>query len=117
MSLEQTITENTEAIRELIATLKQNPAASTNAASNAASTNAASTNAPPAASTNAPPAAKLAVEPLKYEAIQKPFLKLANKDRPAAVALLAQLGVKKLDGVKTEQYAEVLSLIEEQLNG
>jgi len=27
------------------------------------------------------------------------------------------LGVKKLDGVKTEQYAEVLSLIEEQLNG
>jgi len=107
MSLEQAVKENTEAIRELIAALK------TQGATCAASVPVVAQPAQPKEA-----AAETKVEePLKYEAIQKPFLKLANKDRPAAVALLAQLGVKKLDGVKTEQYAEVLSLIEEQLNG
>lgn len=107
MSLEQAIKENTAAVHALIAALK-------------AQGNQCAANVPvgaqPAQSPNESAAETKVEEPLKYEAIQKPFLKLVNKDRPAALELLEQLGVKKLDGVKPEQYAEVLALIEEKLN-
>ena len=93
MSLEQALKENTEAIRALTAALNQTPVVSE------------------------PAAVVPAAEPLKYEAIQKPFLKLVSKNRPTAVALLSQLGLKKLDGVQPEQYAEVLKMIEEKFNG
>lgn len=111
MSLEKQLQENTEALRELIAVLK-------------AQGNTCSANVPvdkqPAQPREKEPAAETKVdEPLKYEYIQKPFLKLATKDRDAAVALLATLGAKKLDAFKDkpEEFERILGLIEEKLNG
>lgn len=112
MSLEDAIKENTQVMRELIAALK---GANTPAQVQVVGKPEEAVGTP---LTEAPSGAP-APEELSYEYIQKPFLKLVNKNRAAAVALLESLGAKKLDAFrhKTEEYPRILALIEEKLNG
>lgn len=126
MSLEATIQENTQAIRELIAALakgvtptpaqvaavateaqaeKPAPAKKTQAAATQeSSTPTASDNS--ASSSPATPAAE--PEPT-YQDAAAAITKLSRtKGRDAAVALLAKFGAAKLPDVKPEQFAEII---------
>lgn len=110
MSLEQALQENTEAIARLIAVI--NAAGITTCAQESGAKKSAATQ--PAA-TKAVKAETAAASPseLKYADIQKPFLKLVNKNRDKAVALLAELGVPSLKAIegKPELFADVLTKI------
>jgi len=111
MSLEDTIKENTQAVRELIAALK--------AQGNTPCQVPPEDKAPPVKEESKEEEPK---EERSYAYIQKPFLKLVHKNREAALALLRELGVpegKKLDVFenKPEEFDRILALIEEKLNG
>ena len=112
MSLEKALQENTEAMNRLADVIRAAGMAGCHTHSEDEVKKPAAT---PAATT---PAAK--VEPatespseLTYDDIKKPFLQLANKDKPKAVALLAEMGVPSLQSFKDqpEKFADLLEAI------
>lgn len=136
MSLEIALQENTNAIRELIATIangipttgaqvaavvaeapaqakaEKKPAAAEKATQSSGGTKPSETSAAPS-DTGASAEAKTLV----YDDIKKPFLSLVSaKGRDAGAALLLQFGVDaskggKLTEIPVEKYAEVLEAI------
>ena len=59
-------------------------------------------------------------KPLSYdEDVRKPFLALLNSNRPGAMKVLADLGVANLKGFEgqTETYADLVRRIKEAQNG
>ena len=100
MSLEHELQQNTEALNRLADVIR---------AARLAGCSSEESTPPPSA-----PAAESPSE-LTYADIQKPFLKLVQRDRAKAVALLAELGVPTLKAIegKPELFATVL----EKING
>lgn len=110
MSLEQHLKENTEAIKQLIAVIQA--AGITTVAGNTPEPGANEPSqpiVPPAGS-----APEASAEQLEYSDIQKPFLRLVNKNKDAALALLKELGVNTLRDIqgKPELFASVKEKIE-----
>lgn len=103
MSLELAVKENTAAIRALIAVM---------AAAGTATCSQEAVAETPVAEDPQPEA--LPVE-LVYADIQKPFLKLVQKSREDAVALLEGFKFKTLKDAKPAQFAAVLEKIEAAL--
>lgn len=118
MSLEKALQENTEALNKLIA-LMQAAGTATCAAPTAEEVKQKEpvkskevATATPAVEHTDPVATKL-----KYEDVQGPFLKLVNKDRAAAVAILGKFSCQNLKQATDAQYADILTAVEEALNG
>ena len=109
MSLEQAITENTAAIKNLTAALEER--ARVIAASFAENTPVPEAT-PPKDTKPAKPAAKSAAE-VTFKDIEAPFIAYVKKaGRDPAIVLLGELGVKRLSELKPEQYAKALAAIE-----
>ena len=110
MSLEKAILENTETLKQLIAVIEAAGAVGVQGSNKAKVEH-------PVAKTPAPEKAKVEkpAEPaaLVYADIQKPFLKLVQTNRDAAVALLAELGAPSLKAFEgqPEKFAEILAAI------
>ena len=105
MSLEKAILENTETLNRLIAVIEAAGAVGVQGSNKAKVEH-------PVAKTPAP-AAPAAPAALVYADIQKPFLKLVQTNRDAAVALLAELGAPSLKAFEgqPEKFAEILVAI------
>lgn len=131
MSIEQAITENTAAIRDLIEAIK-NGVPTTTAQVEAVAAEAKAEKPKAEKKTEAPkpeaeessaatqeqkdePAAAEGKQPT-YEEVAAAITKLSRtKGRDAAVAVLTQFSAKKLPDVAPEQFAEVLAAAEEAL--
>ena len=115
MSLEQTITENTAAIKNLTAALEAHVAASLAKSTPAPDATPPSTDKPAErAPKDTKPAAKSAkpAAEVEFKDIEAPFIAYVKKaGREPAVTLLGELGVKRLSELKPEQYAKALAAI------
>ena len=116
MSLEQAITENTAAIKNLTAALEAHVVASLAKSTPAPEATLPSTDKPaeraPKDTKPAKPAAKSAAE-VEFKDIEAPFIAYVKKaGRDPAIVLLGELGVKRLSELKPEQYAKALAAIE-----
>ena len=107
MSLEKAILENTETLKQLIAVIEAAGAVGVQGSNKAKVEHPVGKNAAPEKAKPAAPAA------LVYADIQKPFLKLVQTNRDAAVALLAELGAPSLKAFEgqPEKFAEILAAI------
>ena len=121
MSLEQALQENTEAIRQLMEVVKAAGIAGVATEVDTVKTKSAKVAAPVKVEELAaiPEPLKSDTPALKYEdAIQGPFLKLVQKDRAAALAIMIGLGLKSMKEIasKPETFAAVAAQITEALN-
>jgi hypothetical protein len=128
--LEQAITENTSAIRDLIAAIskgipttaaqvaavvQESPAVEVKKPAPAPAQKAVATTppivaAPVAATTTEPTSAP--TSPVDYETLKKAFLAIFQVNREKAVATLAKYSIAKLPEAKPEQYAEILAALQ-----
>ena len=113
MSLEQALKENTETMLRLIAALE---AARTVGCEGTAEAELPHSVAPPE---KAAEAVEPTPETLTYDDVKKPFLKLIQAKRDAAMGVMAHFGVKNMQHIPQTQeaFAEARTLILEALNG
>jgi hypothetical protein len=128
--LEQAITENTSAIRDLIAAIskgipttaaqvaavvQESPAVEVKKPAPAPAQKAVATTppiveAPVAATTTEPTSAP--TSPVDFNMLKTAFLALVQTNREKAVGALAKFGIAKLSDAKPEQYAEILAAVQ-----
>lgn len=117
--LEEAIKENTAAVRELIAALEKTPTATQEKPAKKPQAASTSSKEKIAASSETAPASKKDTlkEPTEYTDVQTAITALAQaKGRDAAVAVLADFGVKKGAELMPGQYAEVVASAQEAAN-
>ncbi len=122
MSLEQSLNENTAALRELIALWKAGTVPAPAATPSDAPVKVVLPPAQAVATSSPAAAAPAASEPAKveitYEVIKAKIVRLAaERGRGQSLAVLQRLGVTKGPDIKPEQYVKANGLLDEALAG